>query len=113
MKKQLTALALLFGSLAFLNAAAPVLQKDGSLELDGWRGTPTTFSQSWHAWQPRKAPRIFRPVKSSNERVEFYLELPDAGSGGLSLALADGKFEGILDLRQGTLIVQSHPVCAR
>ena len=104
MKKQLTALALLFGSLAFLNAAAPVLQKDGSLELDGWRGTPTTFSQSWHAWQPRKAPRIFRPVKSSNERVEFYLELPDAGSGGLSFALADGKFEGILDLRQGTLI---------
>ena len=104
MKKQLTALALLLGSLGFLNAAAPVLQKDGSLELDGWRGTPTTFSQSWHAWQPRKAPRIFRPVKSSNERVEFYLELPDAGSGGLSFALADGKFEGILDLRQGTLI---------
>ena len=44
MKKQLTALTLLLGSLAFLNAAAPVLQKDGSLELDGWRGTPTTFS---------------------------------------------------------------------
>ena len=104
MKKQLTALALLFGSLAFLNAAAPVLQKDGSLELDGWRGTPTTFSQNWHAWQPQKAPRIFRPVKSSNERVEFNLELPDAGSGTLSFALADGKFEGILDLRQGTLI---------
>ena len=50
--KKITTLLLLAGVSGLLSAGDLQLNDKGYFELDGWRATPTTYSESWQALQP-------------------------------------------------------------
>ena len=87
-----------------MNAAEPVLLKDSVLECDGWRGIPTTFSKDWQSWTTVNHPRIFKLLRFSANSFQYHLDLPGGGNGSLEFTLEDGHLNGVLDLKQGTLI---------
>ncbi|MDD7750332.1 MAG: hypothetical protein PUK77_01340 [bacterium] len=86
------------------------LLDDGILELDGWRGTVTTYSKEWKTLTPAASPMLFHaaqpPAKHSAETQElrYRLELPNGGRGNLVLSLKNGSdLQGTVNLEHGTL----------
>ena len=86
------------------------LLDNGILELDGWRGTVTTYSKEWKTLTPAATPMIFHaaqpPAKHSAETQElrYRLELPNGGRGNLALSLKNGSdLQGTVNFEHGTL----------
>lgn len=87
------------------------LLSNGTLELDGWRGTLATYTSEWQTLTPAASPTIFRTAAPPAKRpvavkeLRYRLDLPNGGNGNLVLSLKNGSdFQGTVDLGHGTLI---------
>lgn len=83
--KKITTL-LLAGISGLLAAGDLQLNDKGYFELDGWRATPTTYSESWQALQPTSSRQIFKKIDSESG-VLFQINFAGGASGKLALAL--------------------------
>ncbi len=95
----------LFFSSPLLTGKDAKLLDNGILELDGWRGTVTTYSKEWKTLTPAASPMLFHaaqpPAKHSAETQElrYRLELPNGGRGNLALSLKNGSdLQGTVNL---------------
>ena len=64
--KKITTLLLLAGVSGLLSAGDLQLNDKGYFELDGWRATPTTYSESWQALQPTTSREVFKKIDSES-----------------------------------------------
>ena len=110
LKSSLIFTALLCGAQLLAGKDAKLLD-NGTLELDGWRGTLATYTREWHTLTPAASPAIFRAAVPPAKRpvavkdLRYRLELPNGGSGNLVLSLKNGSgFQGSMNLEHGSLI---------
>ena len=64
--KKITTFLLLAGVSGLLSAGDLQLNDKGYFELDGWRATPTTYSESWQALQPTTSREVFKKIDSES-----------------------------------------------
>ena len=107
LKSSLIFTALLCGAQLLAGKDAKLLD-NGTLELDGWRGTLATYTREWHTLTPAASPAIFRTAVPPAKRpvavkdLRYRLELPNGGSGNLVLSLKNGSgFQGSVNLEHG------------
>ena len=84
--KKITTFLLLAGVSGLLSAGDLQLNDKGYFELDGWRATPTTYSESWQALQPTTSREVFKKIDSESG-VLFQMNFAGDVSGKLALAL--------------------------
>ena len=102
--KKITTFLLLAGASGLLFAGNLQLLDNGNIELDGWRTTPTTYTENWHGLQPAVDHHIFKRIKSENG-VLFQMEFTNGTSGKLALALeGEERVVSSVEMERGTLV---------
>lgn len=102
--KKITTFLLLAGASGLLSAGNLQLLDNGNIELDGWRATPTTYTENWHGLQPAVDHHIFKRIKSENG-VLFQMEFTNGTSGKLALALeGEERVVSSVEMERGTLV---------
>ena len=105
--KKITTL-LLAGISGLLAAGDLQLNDKGYFELDGWRATPTTYSESWQALQPTSSRQVFKKIDSESG-VLFQMNFAGDVSGKLALALENEEnATASVNMENGTL---AKPFC--
>ena len=106
--KKITTLLLLAGVSGLLSAGDLQLNDKGYFELDGWRATPTTYSESWQALQPTTSREVFKKIDSESG-VLFQMNFTGDVSGKLALALENEEnATASVNMENGTL---AKPFC--
>ena len=106
--KKITTLLLLAGVSGHLAAGNLQLNDKGYFELDGWRATPTTYSESWQALQPTTSREVFKKIDSESG-VLFQMNFAGDVSGKLALALENEEnATASVNMENGTL---AKPFC--
>lgn len=99
---------LLAGISGLLAAGDLQLNDKGYFELDGWRATPTTYSESWQALQPTTSREVFKKIDSESG-VLFQMNFAGDISGKLALALENEEnATASVNMENGTL---AKPFC--
>lgn len=102
--KKITTLLLLTGVSGLLSAGNLQLLENGNIELDGWRATPTTYTENWHGLQPAADRQIFKRIKSENG-VLFQMDFTNGTAGKLALALeGEERVVSSVEMERGTLV---------
>lgn len=102
--KKITTLLLLAGVSRLLAAGDLQLLDNGNIELDGWRATPTTYTENWHGLQPAADRQIFKRIKSENG-VLFQMDFTNGTAGKLALALeGEERVVSSVEMERGTLV---------
>lgn len=105
--KKITTL-LLAGISGLLAAGDLQLNDKGYFELDGWRATPTTYSESWQALQPTSSRQVFKKIDSESG-VLFQMNFAGGASGKLALALENEEnATASVNMENGSL---AKPLC--
>lgn len=95
MKHAFFCILFLFSGLLVRGGESPELLEDGTLILDGWRGTLTAFTADWHTLQPSSAPNVFRREEwIPGKLLRYRLTPPGATEGVLMLSLGQDRFKG-------------------
>ena len=106
--KKITTFLLLAGVSGLLSAGDLQLNDKGYFELDGWRATPTTYSESWQALQPTTSREVFKKIDSESG-VLFQMNFAGDVSGKLALALENEEnATASVNMENGTL---AKPFC--